>query len=100
MAPLEIDLISTWEDNELTRYAIKQTVLNRATSLKYTQAILNSYKAKGITSVLEAEQEGEKRNKKTAKEETIPSWFNKEIDETLVTKEEQQEMEDLLKEFR
>ena len=42
----------------------------------------------------------EQRNKKTTKEETIPSWFNKEIDETLATKEEQQELEDLLSEFK
>ena len=38
----EMELVLTWEDNELTRHAIKQTALNRATSLKYTQSILFS----------------------------------------------------------
>ncbi len=56
----EMELVLTWEDNELTRHAIKQTVLNRATSLKYTQSILSAYKAKGFTTLAEVEAD-EKR---------------------------------------
>lgn len=56
----EMELVLTWEDNELTRHAIKQTALNRATSLKYTQSILSAYKAKGFTTLAEVEAD-EKR---------------------------------------
>ena len=64
LSSAEIELVKTWEDNELTRDAIKQTVLARASSLKYTQSILNSHKQKGITTVLEAEKEREEFKKK------------------------------------
>ena len=84
----EIDLLLTWEDNELTRYAIKQTVLARKNSLKYTHAILNSYKAKGITNVLDAEKEKEdfeKKKQEPKKEEknksVAPEWLNKDYSE-------------------
>ena len=56
----EMELVLTWEDNELTRHAIKQTALNRATSLKYTQSILSAYKAKSFTTLAEVEAD-EKR---------------------------------------
>lgn len=82
LSPVEYELISTWEDNELTRYAIKQTVLNRATSIKYTQAILNSYKAKGIKTVMEAEN----LNKK----ETPSCFVEVPKQEIKYTKEEQE----------
>ena len=95
LSPIEYELISTWDDNELTRYAVKQTVLNRATSLKYTQAILNAYKAKGIKSVEEAEQ----HNFKTSKN-NIPNWMNRDIKAEMITKEEKQELDDLLMEFK
>lgn len=50
LSPLEYEEISKWEDNELTRYAIKEAVLRRALNIKYINAILNDYKAKGIKS--------------------------------------------------
>ena len=64
LSSAEIELVKTWEDSELTRYAIKKTILARASSLKYTQGILNSYKQKGITTVLEAEKEEQEFEKK------------------------------------
>jgi len=77
----EIDLIKTWEDNELTRYAIKEAVIARANSLKYVQSILNSYKAKGITSVLDAEKDKEKFEKK--KLEPKKSYKEQKFDEQM-----------------
>lgn len=69
LSPVEYELISTWEDNEVTRHAIKQTALQRATSLKYTQGILNSYKTKGLTNLADIEADekkfNEEKNKKT-----------------------------------
>lgn len=64
LSSAEIELVKTWEDSELTRYAIKKTILARASSLKYTQGILNSYKQKGITTVIEAEKEEQEFEKK------------------------------------
>ena len=55
----EYELASKWEDNELTRYAIKQAELARVFNVKYIDKILYSYKKDNITSVAEAE----KRNK-------------------------------------
>ena len=71
ISPTEAELISTWEDNEVTRYAIKQTALNRKTTLKYTQGILNSFKEKGITTLAEVEadeQEYQKGKKERSKQ--------------------------------
>lgn len=60
---IEYEIISFWEDNELTRYAIKQTVLNNVRNIKYIQTILKEYEINGIKSVVEA-QELEKKFKK------------------------------------
>ena len=48
LSPLEYEEISKWEDNEITRYAIKEAVLRRALSSKYINAIIRDCEAKGI----------------------------------------------------
>lgn len=58
--PSEYEVIATWEDNELTRYVIKQSALVRATSIKYIQAILSRYAKDGIKTVAEAEEDERK----------------------------------------
>lgn len=64
--PIEYEEISTWEDNELTRYAIKQAVLKNVYSIKYISRILYSYKTKYIETVAQAQQAEEIfKNKKT-----------------------------------
>ena len=57
---IESELINQWEDNELTRYAIKQAVLNNKYNLKYIDAILYSYKKQNITTIQQAEEENKK----------------------------------------
>lgn len=52
----EIEIIQNWEDNELTRYAIKQAELSRVFNVKYIQKILYSYKKDNIQTVAEAEE--------------------------------------------
>ena len=74
LSPTEYEYISKWEDNDLTRYAVKQAVLNNAPRLKYIQAILNNYRAKNIKTVQDA-QNDEKNFKKTG----VPEWFGKEF---------------------
>ena len=68
LSPIEYDTISNWEDNELTRYAIKQAVLNGAYRIKYIESILNDYEKNGIKTIQEA-QEKEKEFKKKKEEQ-------------------------------
>ena len=75
----EMELVLTWEDNELTRHAIKQTALNRATSLKYTQSILSAYKAKGFTTLAEVEADEKRFEENKLKKSNGKKLSNKEI---------------------
>lgn len=68
LRPVEIEEVLKWEDNEVTRYAIKQAILNGAYSTNYINTILDSYKAKNITTVVEA-QKADKRFKERKEEE-------------------------------
>lgn len=52
----EVEILETWEDTELTRYAIKQAELARAFNIRYVQTILQSYETKNIKTVAEAEE--------------------------------------------
>lgn len=61
---IEYEEISNWEDNELTRYAITQAVLNGGYTINYIKTILNSYRLKGISTVLEAQKDDEDFQKK------------------------------------
>ena len=64
----EYEIVSTWKDNELTRYAINQAVLNGAFNIKYIDRILFSYKKNNITTVQQAQMEEENfRKSKTKK---------------------------------
>lgn len=56
----EYELASKWEDNELTRYAIKQAELARVFNVKYIDKILYSYKKDNITTIADAEKRNEK----------------------------------------
>lgn len=75
----EMELVLTWEDNELTRHAIKQTALNRATSLKYTQSILSAYKAKGFITLAEVEADEKRFEENKLKKSNGKKLSNKEI---------------------
>lgn len=68
LRPVEIEEVLKWEDNEVTRYAIKQAVLNGAYSTTYINTILDSYKAKNITTVVEA-QKADKKFKERKEEQ-------------------------------
>lgn len=75
----EMELVLTWEDNELTRHAIKQTTLNRATSLKYTQTIISAYKSKGFTTLAEVEADEKRFEENKLKKSNGKKLSNKEI---------------------
>ena len=64
LSPIHYEIINEWEDNELTRYAIKQAVLNNKYNIKYIDKIIYSYKKDNITTVQQAlEREEEHQNK-------------------------------------
>lgn len=68
LRPAEIEEITKWDDNEVTRHAIKQAMLNGAYSTNYINTILDSYKAKNITTVVEA-QKADKKFRERKEEE-------------------------------
>ena len=63
LAPIHYEEVSTWEDTELTRYAIKQAVLKNIYTIKYISAILNSYKQNNIRTVQQAQEHEARRGK-------------------------------------
>lgn len=69
---IEIEMIKEWNDNELTRYAIKQAVLNGKYNVKYINTILVNYKNNSITTVQQAQEEEKmfKSKKETKKSRT------------------------------
>lgn len=89
LSPIEYEEISSWKDNELTRYAIKQSILNGKYNIKYINGILNSYKKNNIKTVQDAQkQEEEFLKRKQNKKEPIPNWVDKNIKDDLLTDEE------------
>ena len=56
----EYEFIQKWEDNELTRYAVKQAELARAFNVKYIDKILFNYQKENIKTVAEAEERDKK----------------------------------------
>ena len=88
MSPIEYEEVGTWDDNELTRYAIKQAVLNSKYNIRYIAVVLNNYKKSSITTVVQAQQEEERFKQQTSKtsgykekyKEPVPDWLGKEIE--------------------
>lgn len=84
LSPIEYEKVSQWEDNELTRYAIKQSVLTGVYNIKYIQAILNNYEKNSITTVQQAQERDKEFKNKTKKIE----WSDEDIKENIATQEE------------
>lgn len=81
---IEIEMIKEWNDNELTRYAIKQAVLNGKYNVKYINTILVNYKNNSITTVQQAQEEEKmfkskkeiKKSRTSTMDETIKEIYN------------------------
>ena len=56
LSPIEYEEITSWTDNELTRYAIKQAVITNKCSIKYISRILNAYERENIKTVQQAQE--------------------------------------------
>lgn len=82
LSPLEYEEIQTWEDNELTRFAIKQAILNDVRRVKYISSILYEYQKNNITSVIQAqEREKQFKQQKTNKKYTYSRPKEESFDE-------------------
>ncbi len=46
LSPTEYKYISKWEDNEITRYAVKNAILNGTYNLKHINNTLENWKIK------------------------------------------------------
>ena len=93
LAPLEYQEIDSWEDNELTRYAIKQAILNGKYNIKYISKILSAYERENIKTVQQAqtrEREYEvmqkKNNHNSKKEDTFMKVLKGVNDGTIIPK--------------
>ena len=95
--PIEYEEVSKLEDNELTRYAIRQAILNNAYSLKYIKSILKNYEAKNITTVQQAQEDEnnyQKRKDKQQKEKGLTAREKRDLEfEELLKKYESEEIE-------
>lgn len=102
LSSTEIEKVKEWEDNELTRYAVKVAILNGAYTINYIDAIIYNWQKLGIKSVSQAQEETKRhRDKKISKKiEHKPEWFDADVKKEEVEINENNEMEELLKDFK
>ena len=102
LSPTEIEKSKEWEDNELTRYAVKVAILNGAYTINYIDTIIYNWQKLGIKSISQAQEETKKhRDRKIGKKiEHKPEWFDVDIKKEEVETNENNEMEKLLKDFK
>lgn len=102
LSSTEIEKVKEWEDNELTRYAVKVSILNGAYTINYIDTIIYNWQKLGIKSVSQAQEETKRhRDKKISKKTDYkPEWFDIDIKKEEVETNENNEMEELLKDFK
>lgn len=102
LSSTEIEKVKEWEDNELTRYAVKVAILNGAYTINYIDTIIYNWQKLGIKSVSQAQEETKRhRDKKISKKTDYkPEWFDDDIKKEEVEINESNEMEELLKDFK
>lgn len=102
LSPTEIEKVKEWEDNELTRYAVKVAILNGAYTINYIDTIIYNWQKLGIKSISQAQEETKRhRNKKISKKTDYkPEWFDVDIKKEEIKINENNEMEKLLKDFK
>ncbi len=102
LSTTEIEKAREWEDNELTRYAVKVAILNGAYTINYIDAIIYNWQKLGIKSVSQAQEETKRhRDKKISKKtDYTPEWFDVDVKKEEVEINENNEMEKLLKDFK
>lgn len=97
LTPIEYEQVNLWNDTELTRYAIKQAVLNGKYNIKYIDRILQNYKVNNIQTIQQAQQE-EQNFKESKTRRYTPKRNNTfdpsiDVEENVATPEEIEELE-------
>ena len=77
LSSIEYEELSTWNDNELTRYAIKKAFSNGKYTLGYVKGILNNYRKNNITTIQQAQVEEENFKLKRDKTKITKKASNK-----------------------
>lgn len=77
ISPIEYEEISSWKDTDLTRYAIKEAVLNGIYSIKYISKILYQWEQKNIQTVQEAQKDSQEFEKKKKAKSERPHYKSK-----------------------
>lgn len=92
LSPIHYEEVSTWEDTELTRYAIKEAVLKNIYTIKYISTVLNAYKQNNIKTVQQA-QEHEARRTQSFNQKPQPKKkdYRDVLDEWLAEKQAEDE---------
>ena len=98
---IEYEMIQSWEDSDLTRYAVKESILNGARGIRYIQTVLSSWEVKGFKTVQDVQAYQRKYNKTKFKqqEKEPPEWFDKKNENVEMTDSEKEELDNLLKEI-
>ena len=89
LSPIHYEEVSTWEDTELTRYAIKQAVLKNIYTIKYISTVLNAYKQNNIKTVQQAQEHEARRGK--SYEQPKKKDYRDVLDEWLAEKQAEDE---------
>lgn len=94
ITPIEFQKIEKWEEtftDDVIAKAIEIAVSNNVRTINYIEGILNSWKDKGYKTLSDIESETKKDNK--------PTWFKQDIKKEEATKEEQEELKELMKKY-
>lgn len=83
-----VDLENTYTKQYVSE-ALKRAIINNKKSLAYVKGILKQWKNKTWDEIIQEKNEDNK-----------PDWFNKKIKKEEISKEEEQELEDLLEMFK
>ena len=97
LSPFDYEVVGMWEDNDLTRHAIAEAILNGKLSCKYVDAIIRNFKNKNIQTVEQAKEDSAAFKKNKAVVRTNPDWLHQDIEENTATQEEIEEFEKILR---
>ena len=99
ISPIEKEKLDSWLllfPEDVLKYAIELSVLQNKKTFSYFEGILNNWKSSGYKTLQEIKDNDIKPNKTGT---TVPKWFDKKIESEEASKQEQQEMANILNEF-
>ena len=99
ISPIEKEKLDSWLllfPEDVLKYAIELSVLQNKKTFSYFEGILNNWKSCGYKTLQEIKDNDIKPNKTGT---TVPKWFDKKIESEEASKQEQQEMANILNKF-